>query len=392
MDVDAGALDSSWNTDYFLDAACVYDGGFTFMDQFDADLFSALRKTNFYYPFTSWQDWELGSWLLWSGLSLVAIDKFLSLELVRSLLLSFGTAKELCGWAELLPSSPCWHSKAIPTAFPTKSPVILYWCDPLECIATILNNPLFRRLIDFVPYKEYSLPTMCQRYSEWITGNDTWNMQSQLLKGAMLLGTILSSDKTNISSMTGDRLAHPLLIGIANIKMSTRLKLSSNAFMLTALLPVPKFVHENKCMHSVLEDRLIHQCLDIVLEPIMTAACLSVMMSDPDGHSRYCFTPLAGYIVDMLEAAMLAAVGGKTSPITMAMYKQFGDPFQHEPCTASTTLTQISVVKLKVDPQDIQGFFREAQKFHLNGVHEPFWRDMLLSCPGRFLTPEVLHH
>ena len=112
--------------------------------------------------------------------------------------------------------------------------------------------------------------------------------------------------------MTGDHVAHPLLIGITNIKMSTRLKLSSNAFMLTALLPVPKFVHENKRMCGVLEDRLIHQCLDIVLEPVKTATRLSVMMSDPDGHSRYCFTPLAGYITDMLEAAMLAAVGEAT--------------------------------------------------------------------------------
>jgi len=124
MDMDAGALDSSGNTEYFLDAARVYDGGFIFMDQFDADLFSTLRKTNFYYPFASWQDWELGSWLLRSGLSLVAIDKFLSLELVRqshrlsshltifqvrSLPLSFRTAKELHGRAELLPSGPRWN-------------------------------------------------------------------------------------------------------------------------------------------------------------------------------------------------------------------------------------------------------------------------------------------
>jgi len=56
MDVDAGALDSSGNTEYFLDAAHVYDGGFTFMDQFDADPFSMLRKTNLYYPFASRQD------------------------------------------------------------------------------------------------------------------------------------------------------------------------------------------------------------------------------------------------------------------------------------------------------------------------------------------------
>lgn len=55
--------------------------------------------------------------------------------------------------------------------------MILYWRDPLECITTILNNPLFHGLIDFIPYKEYLLPTMRRRYSEWITGGDAWNMQ-----------------------------------------------------------------------------------------------------------------------------------------------------------------------------------------------------------------------
>ncbi|KAG2737088.1 hypothetical protein P692DRAFT_20762585, partial [Suillus brevipes Sb2] len=64
--------------------------------------------------------------------------------------------------------------------------------------------------------------------------------QSALPRGATLLGTILSSDKTNISMMMGDRVAHPLLISLANIHMSTRLKSSSNTFILTALLPVPK--------------------------------------------------------------------------------------------------------------------------------------------------------
>ncbi|KAG1819009.1 uncharacterized protein BJ212DRAFT_1248244, partial [Suillus subaureus] len=64
--------------------------------------------------------------------------------------------------------------------------------------------------------------------------------QSALPRGAMLLGTILSSDKTNISMMTGDRVTHPLLISLTNIHMSTQLKSSSNAFVLTANLPVLK--------------------------------------------------------------------------------------------------------------------------------------------------------
>jgi hypothetical protein len=56
--------------------------------------------------------------------------------------------------------------------------------------------------------------------------------------GATILGTILSSDKTNVSSMTGNRVAHPLLISLANIRMDVRTKYSNNAFVLCTLLPI----------------------------------------------------------------------------------------------------------------------------------------------------------
>ena len=64
MDVEVGAVESGVDTEYFPHAACVYDSGLTFMDQFNTDLFSTLRRSNLFYPFASWQDWELGSWLL----------------------------------------------------------------------------------------------------------------------------------------------------------------------------------------------------------------------------------------------------------------------------------------------------------------------------------------
>lgn len=174
--------------------------------------------------------------------------------------------------------------------------------------------------------------------------------------------------------------------------MNTRSKITSNSFLLTALLLVPKFLHKNKRLRGVLTDRLIHQCLDIVLEPLKRAALEGVMLSDPVGQRRYCYTPLVSYIVDTPEAMMLSGVGGKTSPVTMAMYKQFGDSFRHEPRTRSTTLAQLAVVHARADPTDVQAFFREAQKFRLNGVDKPFWRDWLLAEPSHFLTPESLHH
>jgi hypothetical protein len=95
----------------------------------------------------------------------------------------------------------------------------------------------------------------------------------------------------------------------------------------------------------------------------------------------------------MLEAAMLAGVGGKMSPVTMASHKQFGNPFQHEPQTASTMLAQLSTVKSKFNPNcDIKVYLKEAKKFHLSGVDKPFWRDWPLVEPSLFLTPEPLHH
>ena len=196
----------------------------------------------------------------------------------------------------------------------------------------------------------------------------------------------------NITTLCGDRVVHPLLISVANIKMSKCLTLSSNSFMLTALLPIPKFIHHNKCMHGILKDRLIHQCLNIIFQPVKDAAKHGIMLPDFDGHIQYCFTPLASYITDMPKACMLSCVRGKTSLVTMVMFKQFRDSFCHEPWTGTMTITQLRVVKSKVNPSDLIAFFHEAQHFHLNGISEPFFQDFLLSCSSVFLTPKMMHH
>ena len=155
--------------------------------------------------------------------------------------------------------------------------------------------------------------------------------QDQLPSGATLLGTVLLLNKTNFSAMTGRHRAHPLLLSLANINKSFWMKPSNHAFLLLALLPIPKFINNKTNIRSVLEYCLFHACLDFILTPLKTAATVGIMMSDPVGNQQYCFTPLASYIVDTPESALIARVGGKTSSVTMASYKQFGNPFWHEP-------------------------------------------------------------
>lgn len=193
--------------------------------------------------------------------------------------------------------------------------------------------------------------------------------------------------------MTGGRMAHPLLISLANLDMGFRMKASNHAFILLALLPVPKFIHRNRKMRGVLENRLIHECMDFVLEPLKITARIGLMMSDPLGNLRYMFTPLAAAIVDTPESGLFSGVGGKTSSVTMATYKEFGDPFRHAPRTASRTLKQLGILEKNMDPWNLEEYVTLAfAKFRLNGVHRPFWRDWPLAEPHKFLTPEPLHH
>ncbi|KAH9017773.1 hypothetical protein EDB83DRAFT_2321011 [Lactarius deliciosus] len=213
-----------------------------------------------------------------------------------------------CAWQSLEP-------------YPMKKDVALFYCDPLKCIQSILSNPLVNDYIAFTPFHVYE-------------------SASELPDGATLLRVVLSSDKTNISAMTSGRVAHPLLMSLANLHMDFHMKGTNHAFLLLALLPVPNSEHllQLQMTCGVLENRMVHECLDFILTPLKKATQFGIMMSDPLGSLCYVFTPLASYIVDVAEVVVLAGVGGKTSHVTMASHKQFGNPFRHEPRTASTTL------------------------------------------------------
>lgn len=180
--------------------------------------------------------------------------------------------------------------------------------------------------------------------------------------------------------------------------MDTRMKTSYHTLPLIGLLPCPKFFGVKKSLHGVLENRLIHYCLDIICAPLKTASSHGAFMGDSLGRIRCFFTPIVAYIVDTPEAATIAGVGGKTSHLTLASHKRFGDNFRHPTRLATLTLSQIEILTQEVDPWDLKSYANESQKrFRLNGVHLPFWRNWTLpngtsTEPSQFLTPEPLHH
>ena len=83
------------NVKEFQGAGCTFGKGKTFLEDFNTDPHAAEREVNLYYPFASKEEWELGSFLLLSGLSMANISGFLSLKLVSSFALLRCPAQEL---------------------------------------------------------------------------------------------------------------------------------------------------------------------------------------------------------------------------------------------------------------------------------------------------------
>ncbi|KAJ7061036.1 hypothetical protein C8F01DRAFT_1253506 [Mycena amicta] len=240
--------------DEFRGASVHLPGGKGFVKWMEEDQFSGLRGDNLFYPFSGDMELGLASFLSTSSLTMKEIDRFLSLEMVKKHLgpsLSFKSAKELRQRVELLPTGPKWSSKTITCAgFPTKKPIVLFYRNSLECIQFLIRNPLFKNHIDFVPTKLYQ--DQQQLHKEWINSESAWKMQEAIPAGRTVLGVVASSDKTNIS-------------------MDVAMKASNHAFLMTALLPVVKFMCAKE-LRGVMESRLFHHCLDIVCAPLKLAA------------------------------------------------------------------------------------------------------------------------
>lgn len=79
----------------------------------------------------------------------------------------------------MLPKAPEWKSQLITiNGYHTKSPMTLYYRDPIECVKVLLSNPLFTGSFDFTPERVYtSAYRLDRKYSEWMTSDGAWFMQ-----------------------------------------------------------------------------------------------------------------------------------------------------------------------------------------------------------------------
>ncbi|KAH9837600.1 uncharacterized protein C8Q71DRAFT_705953 [Rhodofomes roseus] len=366
----------------------------TVFDAFENDKHAQKRRTtgNPAYPFLDLVEVELARWLN-ERLTSTQIDEFLKLKWVRRHPPSFQTCHTLRSWIEELPSGPVWRTAEITlegyNPAPRNGNPLLIYRDGLECLEYLYGLPIFAPFCAPEPYGIHT--AYGQRViTDFNTACQAWNLQNKLPRGATVLPIQFGGDKIEVTNGTGDIEMHPLLMTLAAIPSAMRSKLSNNAWICIAYLPVAKFdVHRD--YNSVLANRVLHEAMDIITRSLKDAMRDGKEMADGYGNVRLVFPPIVAFSGDLPEQLSMAAVAASVSPVTLATTASFGEGHQHPPRTKAHTLDLIHQVSQKVDPWKLHDFLRECGKVGLNGVHKPWWRDYPLTDPHFLCQPDILH-
>jgi hypothetical protein len=62
--------------------------------------------------------------------------------------------------------------------YPKKSPVVLFYRDPLDCVEYLFSSPLLKGHITLVPKRQWTKDNYIRRiYREWMSSDTAWAMQ-----------------------------------------------------------------------------------------------------------------------------------------------------------------------------------------------------------------------
>ncbi|KAF8316953.1 uncharacterized protein EI90DRAFT_2844838, partial [Cantharellus anzutake] len=142
-------------------------------------------------------------------------------------------------------------------------------------------------------------------------------------KGSTILGIILASDRTHLTSFTGDKKMHAVYISLGNISKNVHQKHNTRAWLLLAKVPICKFPKtpfpgnktERKAIPGILGQRLFHNCMRHVLEPLRTDCRGYFHVPSPDGHVRSCIAILMAWIADLEEQLLIVGARSFSCPV-----------------------------------------------------------------------------
>lgn len=216
---------------------------------------------------------------------------------------------------------------------------------------------------------------------------------NEIKPGATIAPVIIATDKTQLTQFSGNKAAYPVYLTIGNIPKSLRRKPSAHATILIAYLSVDKIDRKKMSDHERRSrvQRVFHESMRLVLEPLIGAGKKGVEMISSDGSVRDVFPLLTCYVADYPEQCLVACTKYCTCPKCRAPSDGLQEAHAAEPRNQQWTATIIESAKAKADGNH-RVFHDECMSSDVAGsVYKPFWYDFPLCDIHQAITPDVLH-
>ena len=209
---------------------------------------------------------------------------------------------------------------------------------------------------------------------------------------------MLASDKTHLSTFSGDKNMHPVYISLGNIHKDIRNKPSHKGWMLLAKLPTSKFgalkarldatETEKKAMPGVLQKRLFHRCMSVVLKPLRDSDVSTA--TDANGNERQVLAVLMAWLADLEELWMILGLAKSCCPKCIAQTDDFDSPEMRPPRTSDSILQALHDIRTEYPDADTWQFVRLAGRRGLTGVEHLCWEGLRVDM-CRVMCVDALH-
>lgn len=210
--------------------------------------------------------------------------------------------------------------------------------------------------------------------------------------GATLAPLIIATDKTQLTQFTGGKSAYPVYLTLGNLPKSVRRKPSLHACVLLGYLSVDKITREKLTQQEqrARNQRLFHESMRVILEPLLEAGKHGVEMTGGDGATRKVFPIIAAYVADYPEQCLVTCSKYGTCPKCRCPASDLGNPKAHPLRTQAWTLEVIQEARKATE--SVAQFHKICMEQDVSGsVYKPFWHGFPHTDIHLSITPDVLH-
>ncbi|KAJ7061787.1 hypothetical protein C8F01DRAFT_1013173 [Mycena amicta] len=348
------------------------------------------NPSEFFRPFGTKMDWEVGHWAKTRGPGSTAFTDLLKIEGVRQALgLSYSTMGELDKIIdEKLPGRPKFTRSEIVVQGESFD---LYSRNIIECVRALFADTNFSPYLVFRPERHYTDTDKTIRlFHEMHTGRWWWSTQKEVeahKPGATIIPIILSSDKTQLT-MFGTRSAYPVYMTIGNIPKAIRRKPSYRAYVLLAYLPTANLSHiTNLASRRRTLGNLFHVCLSHITAPLRTAGVDGIDMVTGGGDTHRGHPICACYAGDYPEQILTTCAITGECPSCECEHGHLGDAN----CTCPRRNLENILRALDTLDQGGTIYAKSCAAVRIKPIVHPFWEDLPYTNIFACISPDILH-